>query len=116
MDKKTREIREVARGLRKAFPLGRKLRIRTRRLPQPGPDDGAVYGVTGYSKKTGFTITLHPTLNLPMALELLIHEYAHCMTWDETPDHGVAWARAYAKVRQWFQGEGKWAENDNGTR
>jgi len=98
----TKEIRNVLRGLRKDFPV-KGLRVVRRRVAQP--ENGAVYGYTMQRKDGGCTIVIHSTLTTPMALELLIHEYAHVMTWDSTPEHSYRWARAYQKLRQWFQGD-----------
>ena len=103
MGEVTKEIRNVLRGLRRDFPVKGGLKVVRRKIAHP--KDGIAYGYTFKRADGGFTIVIHNTLGMAMALELLIHEYAHALTWDSTPEHSFRWARTYQKLRQWFQGD-----------
>lgn len=106
MIEETRTLRAILKGLREEFPV-RRLRVVRRRISQPRDGNDYAYAI---KTKRGYTIVLHRTMGTPLMIENLLHEYAHVLCWDSTPDHGRSWAATYAKLRRWFQEEGEWSE------
>jgi hypothetical protein len=62
-----------------------------------------------YRKKPAFAIQIHSGLTEDEATSVLIHEWAHAISWDmnktKTPDHGPEWGVAYARVWRVVSGE-----------
>ncbi len=104
MTEETRTLRRLLRGLRQEFPV-RRLRVIRRRISQPKVGNDYAYAI---KTKRGFAIVIHRTIGTPLMIECLLHEYAHVLCWDVSPDHGRSWAATYARLRRWFQEEGEW--------
>jgi hypothetical protein len=64
-------------------------------------------------KKKQFNLLIDPTTHPAQWLDLLIHEYAHALSWTHAsdakdtrwPDHGPLWGVAYARVYQVVSGD-----------
>lgn len=73
-------------------PCGRGVRVVRREL------GGGSYGET-HRGAQWFTIVLDARLQDFVAWLVLLHEYAHCLTWGrDEEDHGDAWGAAYAML------------------
>jgi len=111
--------REIQASLRRALRLRLRQRERVARalarlrrlLPLPHPvavvwasTDASLYGSCerlGRGRRRRFRITLDPGQceTIAEAVDTLLHEYAHAMSWHDVPsqgDHGDAWGLAYA--------------------
>ncbi len=92
-------VRRYARALRKSCPLGRPVKIRF--LSSMG-DLGRASRITEGGRLHSYQIDISRELCLQAVLDVLIHEWAHLLTWQETKDcrdeHPAAWGVAYAKV------------------
>lgn len=94
----TRDLRRVVRCLRGALPAG-AVRV-TRSRPLPDGWDAAAYSWTGGPA----TIVLRPDLPRPVAVERIVHEYAHVLAWRrhglEIAEHGHEWGIAYSDAKR----------------
>ena len=98
-------LNQVHRWLQAVFPTPYPTALKVITLPR---------GDSGDCTRQGrqFTIRIHNKLLWTSAIEILLHEYAHAMSWpmgklaDHEPDHNDAWGLAYAKLYRAFQEEG----------
>lgn len=52
---------------------------------------------------THFLIRIRDSMSEAVAMDVLIHEVAHCVSWDKEPnDHGPLWGKAYSCVYRKF--------------
>lgn len=60
----------------------------------------ARWGMTMWSHKYGYEITLEARQQMHSILDVLEHEWAHAMVWDshQDSDHGPLWGVAWAKA------------------
>jgi len=87
--------REAVEALRTLCPVrGYEVRVYRCRIGD---------GCDGYVKEVGkrrLAVRVSRTLDEPFALEVLVHEWAHAMTWrlehDRAPSHSAYWGLAYA--------------------
>lgn len=89
------------RFLKSHYP---KKRVSVRRVPVQ--DDR--FGDCDRLKDGSFRIRIGKHLDEGGALHMLIHEWAHVLSWrDKGPDHGLRWVKAYRDVyelyEQWIQ-------------
>lgn len=107
---KRREFWRVVRGLRKRFPLAFPVRVRFRRLK----DFHGNAELVGDDDDRRFLIQIDDAMTESMAIQILAHEFAHCLRWDfqhEFGDanwhgHDAAWGVHHAEVyRHIFDGE-----------
>lgn len=66
--------------------------IYVRRVNLPDGEDGN----TSHSGRH-FLIQIEKTLSEKSAIDTLIHEIGHCIAWEKSIGHGVAWGIAYSK-------------------
>lgn len=91
-------IRKVMRRLRQELPTHIPVVVRRR--------TGIARDSLGYCtrQEDHFCIVIDAKLSQVLALNVLVHEYAHALSWTpEHPsfeDHGPEWGVAYAKVYQ----------------
>lgn len=101
-------LKQVENWLRDKFPTPYKTLVRVEAAPQFGK--GHYYGVTWRRDDGIVLISISNKLTWTPAQEVLIHEWAHAMTW--RPDHierlrdhahhDTEWAIAYGKIYQRF--------------
>ena len=95
------DITGLARHLRACFPSHR-VHVRRRRL-------GLDYGTCAYRPPL-FLITLDASLSRDAAILVLVHEWAHVLSWDRYTQEphcdrfGIAYARAWRAYEQWARG------------
>jgi len=51
-----------------------------------------------------FTIVVDRRLSEEMAIETLLHEWAHAISWNSYKPHGPKWGRAYSRVYRTYLG------------
>ncbi len=98
-------LHQVHRWLQIQFPTPYPTILKVMRLPR---------GDMGDCTKGGrrFVIRVHEDLLWVSSIEILLHEYAHAMSWPpgklevHEPDHSDTWGLAYAKVYRAFQEDG----------
>ncbi|KKK62205.1 hypothetical protein LCGC14_3006650 [marine sediment metagenome] len=90
-------LRTIA-WLRREFPAQRKVYVRTKKLK----DD---FGIISFEQF--FLIEIHPSRPLRAKLNILFHEYAHCLTWfgadqeEHSDEWGIWYARLYRAFEKW---------------
>lgn len=89
---------QAVRKLRKECPVIHPIKVRRTAISKP------LYGDCGFRKEDGgFYIRILKSLDEITAIETLIHEWAHAMTWfsvaaiAEEGDHNSEWGVAYAR-------------------
>lgn len=76
------------------------LRVYRRRLKH----DLGISNVTrdGEGRIKWYTISIEKVIGWDLALQILMHEYAHCLSWsngnERVSDHDSMWGVAYARV------------------
>lgn len=89
-------FKKVAEFLKKSS--GVKKPIKVRRVKMSDDLDGECEYYKGQ-----YTIKINRTLNEAHAIDVLMHEIAHAMSWNtEANDHGRQWGIAYSKVYRMF--------------
>jgi hypothetical protein len=104
---KSRAVRRAGYIIRQSVDCGRPVKIR---LVHPSHDAHLrrLHAV-GYThlvnrdkprKEQYFLIVIDQNQSVDNILDLIIHEWAHVLTWDhpESKDHGNAWSRAYGQL------------------
>ena len=88
--------RKIVSILKAKFPEY-KVSVRRLRLPDGLCGDCAL--INGKRKRKEFRIRISNRMSEEMAIDTLVHEWAHILAWDAPGDeHGPAWGRAYSKV------------------
>lgn len=120
--RKRDRLHQIHNWLKAEFPLGRAtslLRVEIIKDEEPNAR-GKREHLDGRCYKTGraeFLIQVSPKLKWSWAIETLLHEYAHAMTWpaahregyaDEHPDE---WGLAYARLYRAFTDDGGMIES-----
>lgn len=86
-EKSWRDLKEF---LKKELPIGK---VTVRRVP--------LKGILGSCIKSGkqFVIKISSDKDFDFSIEILIHEWAHALSWDKpgSLNHSSAWGIAYAK-------------------
>lgn len=98
MTSRQKWLRTIA-WLRREFPAQHKVYVRTKKMKD-------LWGTASFEKF--FLIEIHPDRSLSVKLVMLLHEYAHCLTWfgaDQKEDHSDEWGLWYAKLYRAF---GEW--------
>lgn len=93
------ELRRLLKDLRDRCPTPYPVKVR--QVSAAGKDWDAIATPTHYSngKIKHFNIFLRKNLSLGYSRYLLMHEWAHCMAWDDKEDHGKRWGKKFAKVK-----------------
>ena len=96
---------QVLNWLQERFPVKYKVRLRIEDLGR------SEQGHAVRSGRNGFILRIHRTLPRWLALDTLLHEYAHVMTWPEAMPtkghtiHSDEWALAFARVYRLYVDE-----------
>ncbi len=97
--------RQVLNWLLEEYPPLGPVSIEFKKVDKKKADTGADCDKKGRR----FIIRLDPRLTWYSAVELLMHEYAHVLTWPLTnyPDHSDEWALAFGRMyRRWHDENG----------
>jgi len=92
-----KDFYEFSRFLKQSFKSRQQISIR--RVILPSKVDGDCH-----LNKNRFTIRIERNLPAFYAIEVLIHEMAHCLSWTTDHDeyHNDSWGKAYSKVYRKF--------------
>lgn len=102
--KSYKTIRALLRDLRELCPPLLPVVYRSRVLTDCSGYCRLIYD--DEEKPSHFVIVLDSRLSLLMKKELLLHEWAHVLSWQDQPnhcsleDHGPEWGLAYSRVYQ----------------
>ncbi len=93
------------RDLRKKVPTAFPVQVRRKDIPA----SECCFGTCTFDGNI-FKITIDKSISNDMAVETLIHEWAHVIAWthehDTVDDHGPEWGLAYSRVfRAFFEVE-----------
>lgn len=101
------KIRRVSRIIRENVDTEYPVRVRTvKPNPQIKKMNALGYCYLANERKPVaqryFVIVIPRTTSADDVVELLVHEWAHCMSWDDPGDgdHGAKWAKAYSQLYQ----------------
>jgi hypothetical protein len=87
------ELLATLEELRTELPLGAPVVL------VMGVEDPDNCGESWLDEESGmFFIHVEEGIDWRMQQWIVIHEYAHCMTWNSDTDHGPAWAASYAEA------------------
>jgi hypothetical protein len=92
---------EVSKRLRAELPVSRKVHVRLK-------TGYGSYGTCQYmdGDDPRFDIIIRKTGSAEQDVHVLLHEYAHVLSWFcETAHHGTAWQTAYGRVYRWYEKE-----------
>jgi hypothetical protein len=104
---KSRAVRRAGYIIRKNIECDRPVKIR---LVHPHKDPYfKTLNAIGYTylanrdkprKLQYFVIVIDQNQSVSNIIDLIIHEWAHALTWDhpDSKDHGNAWSKAYGKL------------------
>ncbi len=101
MTSRQKWLRTIA-WLRRKFPAQRKVLVRTRKFK----DD---FGSTSFDHF--FLIEIHPDRSLSIKLDILLHEWAHMLTWfepEQDEEHSKEWGICHAEILTAFNKWGSW--------
>jgi len=102
--------RKILGILKAKFP---EYKVSVRRVKLPDTLCGDCRLVNGKRKIKEFHIRINNHLNEELAIDTLVHEWAHILAWDAPGDeHGAAWGRAYSRVYRIYLKEYVEAYND----
>ena len=98
-------MRRISYMIRQAFDSSRPVKVR---MIKDSSHFNKLHAV-GYThlvnankpkRKQYFVIAIDANETLDNIVDLVIHEWAHVLTWDhpESKDHGNAWSRAYGQL------------------
>ncbi len=102
-----KRLRHLLRLLRRHLPAPLPVYYRRVTFPEMDPPE-VVFGCTRLARRRGrvvFLIELNRGLPQLVSELVLLHEYAHCLSWNGRSDHNQRWARAYCRVWKWYSGE-----------
>jgi len=96
----------VIRILREEFPTNRPIKCRrvgsSDRMLKKLNAHGYTHLVNadGLSKDQYFIVVINRSLDWQKQLDVIMHEWAHAITWDypSSQDHNREWANAYGKI------------------
>ena len=91
------EFEAAKRKLRRVAPP--RYPVFVRRCPLL-PNEGGDCDLRERGKFKKFLIRINNSLDETSAVLLLMHEWAHCLAWGDSPCHGKKWASAYSRVYQ----------------
>jgi hypothetical protein len=96
MNKEFSEYYQTLRYLKKRLPIV----VSVRRIPLPEGIDGFCF-----PKDDKFVIQIEKTLPEFYAIDVLIHELSHALSWDKDKKniHGKQWGKAYSLVYSTFE-------------
>lgn len=94
--------RKILYWLRKNFPT--KLPVRTRRVKHLKNKEDARGLCWLEENDEFFIIHIDKSMTLESQIDVLIHEWAHTLTWfgSDTDDHGDEWALAQGRIYRAF--------------
>lgn len=88
--------RKILNILKSRFP---EYHVNVRRVKLPETLCGDCCLINGKKKRKEFLIRINNELSEELAIDTLVHEWAHILSWDAPGDeHGGAWGFAYSKV------------------
>jgi len=89
--------KKVVNFLKKAFPLPQPVSVR-RLFISDNLDGDCQF------KNNSFLIRINKSLPEHEAIECLIHEYAHALSWDKctNDEHCNEWGKAYSRIYRMF--------------
>lgn len=104
--RKPRSLRKAAAVLRKHCPVKGGVRVVSRRISPQRTDTGGKEELPGYCYKTkrgGFVVVVDSRGSHYNRVDVLIHEWAHAMSWDAAKlagedTHGALFGIAYSRV------------------
>jgi hypothetical protein len=100
-DTKYKWFYEVSTRLRRDVPAGSKVHVC---LKKGYDNHGTCQFIEG--KNPRFLIIIRKTGNQERDLHILLHEYAHVISWFcEVSHHGTAWQTAYGRIYRWYEKE-----------
>lgn len=102
-----KRLRQLFRYLVGHFPPSRSTSLVIRRIA-PKHDATALCDEDG---RGGLVVVLDARHSFYSAVDSLLHEYAHAMTWDTEPPHGPAWAGSYAALVAAFEDGDAWTDS-----
>ena len=87
------DYRQVLRLLKQKCPADKPVRVRRVKVPKDRFGDCDQY-------KDYYLIRICRKLKEKQAIDILLHEYAHAISWDKShsDDHCNEWGKAYSKV------------------
>ena len=90
------EYSSCVRFIKKHLPLEHPVSVR--RVTTPIGRDGDCD-----FRNEKFHIRIDRELTETYAIEVFLHEYAHCLSWEQEEDcHGIKWGKAYSLVYRTF--------------
>ena len=95
-----KEVKILKEKVKTPYPFSVRIMTIVDDQPRNGPLASETYGYCDYSsKKKKFNIGISKKLSLAQCLGILIHELAHCISWQkEKAHHGKKWGIAYSKI------------------
>jgi predicted metal-dependent hydrolase len=92
------DYRRLVRFLKRQFPCGFKVTVIRTNVPKDRFGD-----CIWQPKHRRFRIRIHKDLPEDVAIYMLVHEWAHLLTWDAPgDDHGPHWSKAYGVIYRTF--------------
>ena len=102
-------LHQVANFLRHEFSTPYPVTLRIEKIPY---EEGPCFGHVMLHRRR-FIIRIDPLLPWEIAVDYLLHEWAHCHAWahqkidKERPDHSDEWGLAYARIyRRFYEEDG----------
>lgn len=105
-------LHQIHRWLQDRFVAPFPTRLVIKQLNPPGKAIDQLGGCDRYFKPDEFVLVVEKRLNWRLSIEVLLHEYAHAISWpmgareDYEPEHLDEWGLAYAKIYRAFYDEG----------
>lgn len=100
--------RKMLAWLRRTFPPLLPIRVRSvpaKRLHKREKWEGCCWLNTDVGKLGRYEIQVNRQMSTALRLDVLIHEWAHAMTWfgaEHTEAHSAEWGMAYARIYRAF--------------
>lgn len=96
-----KRVRKYLQKLKKDFPLRKKVRVRTFENLVDEDGKSMLYGVT-WNCDDSFLIWLNRSLHEETVIDILFHEWAHCLMWSRWPrshsKHSTAFWKIYGEI------------------
>jgi hypothetical protein len=100
-------LRQVERWLNKYYPTPRPTFVRVIDFKRKRTEGGCYIWAETERMKNKIYIRIHSKLPWNIAVETLLHEWAHAVTWplatvEHTVSHNTEWAVTYGKIYEDF--------------
>ena len=86
-----KKFHDTARLLKKSLPADLPVKIRRVIMPKDAWGDCSLEG-------DYYLIRVEKNVPDYLAIDILMHEYAHALSWNKQDDHSNSWGIAYAKI------------------